>query len=59
MCVAGLFIYAFYGYRRSNEALKPKHSSEQDFIMYENPDVDARIKKIQPKAKSYQDLFSP
>ncbi|KAL9970349.1 hypothetical protein ACROYT_G022706 [Oculina patagonica] len=31
--VPGLLIYGFYGYRRSNEALKPKQSSEDDFIM--------------------------
>lgn len=51
MHVTGLLIYAFYGYRQSNEALKPKESSEGDFIMYENPDVDASIKHIQPKTK--------
>ena len=56
VCVTELLIYAFYGYRRSNEALKPKQSSERDFIMYENPDVDAHFKKIQPTLKHNQDI---
>ncbi|KAJ7379559.1 Cationic amino acid transporter 3 [Desmophyllum pertusum] len=54
--VLELLIYAFYGYRRSNEALKPKQSPERDFIMYENPDVDAHFKKIQPTLKHNQDI---
>ncbi|XP_078374418.1 cationic amino acid transporter 2-like [Oculina patagonica] len=55
--VPGLLIYGFYGYRRSNEALKPKQSSEDDFIMCENLDVDARIQHIQPKPKHFQDIL--
>lgn len=50
--VKGLIIYILYGYRRSKEALKPKESSEGDFILYENPNVDASFKHIQPKRKS-------
>lgn len=50
--VPGLIIYILYGYRRSKEALKPKESSKGDFILYENPNVDASFKHIQPKRKS-------
>lgn len=46
-----MIIYTLYGYRRSKEALKPKKSTEGDFILFENPDVDASFKYIQPKIK--------
>ncbi|XP_022802553.1 probable cationic amino acid transporter isoform X1 [Stylophora pistillata] len=49
--IPGLIIYILYGYRRSKEALKPKESTEGDFILYENPNVDASFKHIQPKRK--------
>ena len=49
--LTGLIIYTLYGYRRGKEALKPKKSTEGDFIFFENPDVDASFKYIQPKRK--------
>ena len=56
-CVPGLLLYGCYGYRRSTEAIKPKKSMDEDFIMFEQPGMDTHVRQIQPEQELTKDIL--